>query len=199
MAPNIHRLLRTGLLIVVFVILLATAYLAGLGNAQKMAADAYTAGYDAAIEERGLPPLVDVDEDEPPEPIAVVGVVQTVNADGLTITEEIPGSTEPGPARTVVLTSGGVVIGLAPKDPAILARELAAYQRNTNGPPPVPDVQSDIALSDLKPGDRVTVLTLDPDSDPISAERITRTAAAPEPVVAPAPAEPAGEPEMMPQ
>ncbi|TAK04778.1 hypothetical protein EPO33_02155 [Patescibacteria group bacterium] len=184
MAPNIFRLMRAGLLLIVFAILLSTAYLAGLGNAQKIGKDAYNAGYEAALEERGLTPPADVQEEEAPEPITVVGIVQSATADTLTITEELPGSSTPGPTRLVIVGDGGVVVGLEAKDPAVLEQELDAYNRerqrdpNNTAPPPAPEEQRTIALSDLRSGDRVTLTTLDPDSDPIVAERITRTATA---------------------
>ena len=173
-----HRLLRSGLLVVVFVILLATAYLAGVGNMQTLRKDAYDAGYEAAIEERGLTPVVDIQEEEPPAPVAIVGVVTEVAPSGFTMTEEVAGSTEAGPERRILVATDGEIVMIIPKDPAVLARELAAYQRNTNGPLPMPEEQRAILVADLSPGDRVTVMTLDPDSDPIVAERVTRTAAA---------------------
>ena len=188
MEMHMHRLLRTGLLTIVFVILMATAYLAGVGNVQSLRTDAYNIGYEAAIEERGLAPVVDIRAEETLQQIPVPGVVQSVTADTLTITEEVPGSTEPGATRRVELAEGfvvGMVIGVEAKDPAVLERELAAYNRARQGNPndatplPAPDEQTEIALTDLRPGDRVTVMTFDPDADPIVAYRIMRTASAP--------------------
>lgn len=188
MEMHMHRLLRTGLLTIVFVILMATAYLAGVGNVQSLRTDAYNIGYEAAIEERGLAPVADISAEETLQQIPVPGVVQSVTSDTLTMTEEISGSTAPGPTRRAMLAEGfvvGMVIGIEAKDPAVLERELAAYnrahQRNPNDatPLPAPDEQTEIALTDLRPGDRVTVMTFDPDADPIVAYRIMRTATAP--------------------
>lgn len=186
MTSNLHRLLRAGLLIVVFVLLLATAYLAGLGNMRQLRQDGYNAGYEAALEDRGFAPITGAPAVEKPQTAIVSGTVTAVTADTFTITEEVPGSTEPGPTRSVTLASGGSVIGITPKDPAVLERELAAYnrarQRNSDStdPLPAPEEQRTIMLVDLRVGDRVSIVTLAADADPISAQRITRTAVAPQ-------------------
>lgn len=207
MAPNIHRLLRAGLLIVVFVILLATAYLAGLGNLRVMQQDAYDAGYEAALLEYGINAGDALhDEDEDVELLSVTGTVVGVENGVLTLAEEIatPDGPNAGSEVRITLADGGAVVGVEPKDPAVLERELAAYQRasrtNPAAPLPIPDIEQDIALTDLRPGDRVNALTIDPETDPVVASRIVRTAKAPEPPP-PAPEAPTGSTpgELMPQ
>ena len=184
MTSNLHRLLRTGLLLVIFVLLLATAYLAGLGNMRKLRQDGYNAGYEAALEDRGFAPISGTPTVDEPQTAIVSGTVTAVTSDVLTITEEVPSSTDPGPTRSVVLASGGTVVGITPKDPVVLERELAAYNRahqrnpNSTDPLPAPEEQRAIALADLRVGDRVSIITLAADADPISAQRITRTAVA---------------------
>lgn len=182
------RVLRGALLVTVFTILMATAFLAGFGNAQRVRSRAYDLGYAKALADHGLAPLDEPSDmvEEISEERAVIGIIAAVTASGIVLTEETPGTAESAATVNVAITAQTRLTALSPKDPALLEQELAAFARAQERDPdslispPSPDAESVITVDQLMVGDRVSVLTAsDPETDPIVAIRITRTAEAP--------------------
>ena len=177
MPSHITKGMTIALAAVVLIILLATAYLAGVAAIPAMHQKGFDDGYAQALADHGV--VADASAAEENETSASITGVVTAVADGsLTLQEEIPGSATGGDSYTVVLGDGGIVTGLVPKDPEALAKELSAYNRRIrtnpklNEAPPSPDVESALSFGALAAGDRITVITssLPTDSQTVAQE-----------------------------
>lgn len=117
------KIIRAGLVVLMFIILLATAFLAGMGNTRALQEAAYRAGYEDG---RAAGPAAAAAPDRAPETITVIGTVAAVSAQGIDVRDEA-GETHSfridAETRLVAIVQASATA--APREEPITVAELA--------------------------------------------------------------------------
>lgn len=129
----------------------------------------YRLGYLAAREKyKGICPSVER------QGSIISGIVDSVEGDSLTITQDYFDTDEKvdgiSDTRHANITANTKIELHTQKDQEVLSKELAAFKPGPDSTPPAPFILSNIKLSDIKPGDRVNVIS---DSELRLAEEFT--------------------------
>jgi hypothetical protein len=122
----------------------------------SQAQEEYNKGYAAAqAKYKNLCPMIGRDSD------TIGGKILSVSADKITITQDTFDTDETfdgiPDTRTAIVTAATKIQLQSPKPTEQLSQEMSDFKPASGNPPPSPFTISDIKLSDLKEGDRVSI------------------------------------------